>query len=190
MKKHLQKFFLVVTTMALMLSTGFAVQAEEVIQGNQIDKLNSSVQQSFFYDEDAGKIQIDVERVAKLHSISINEEKALKEANESLSELSKEETEKIIIDSGYNPDELEDGEYFANGIPILLVGIGLIVFYFSYGKFLDYLEKRALIKGCYDQHGYPVVDSRDTSGLNGQPNQYEAQKIGGYNFACMENPQN
>ncbi|TQR15510.1 hypothetical protein [Psychrobacillus vulpis] len=189
MKKHLQKFFLVVTTMALMLSTGFAVQAEEIIPVNQIDKLNSSVQQSFFYDEDSGKIQIDVERVAKLHSISMNEEKALKEANKSLSELSKEETEKIIIDSGYNPDELEDGEYFTNAVPIILVGIGLIIFYFSYAKYLDYLEKRALIRGCYDMGGYPVVDSRDTSGLNGQPNVYEAQRIGGYNFACMQNPQ-
>jgi len=189
MKKHLQKFFLVVTTMALMLSTGFAVQAEEAQQGNAIDKLNASVQQSFFYDKDTGKIQIDVKRVAELQSISMQEEKALKEANEDLSELSKEETEEILIESGYDPDELEDGEYFTNGIPILLIGIGLIMAYFFYAKYLDYLEKRDLVRRCTNMGGYPKIDSRDETGLYGTPDGYEAKRIGGYNFACMENPQ-
>ena len=37
---------------------------------------------------------------------------------------------------------------------------------------------------CFAQGGNPIIDSRDKSGLKGQTSAAEAERIGGYNFAC------
>ncbi|QTD42522.1 hypothetical protein [Sporosarcina sp. Te-1] len=186
--KRIKKFFFLLTAMALMLSTGIATHAKDTQTNYSQDQFNASISQSLYYDKGSGKVQIDENRVAELQNISLKEAQALKEANEALSDLSKEETDKMLIDAGYDPENLEDGAYLPNAWPIFLIGIGLIVAYYFWDRYLSYKEKTLLINRCYDQYGYPVVDSRDNSGLRGIPNEAEASRVGGFNFACMQNP--
>ncbi|GKV57031.1 hypothetical protein NCCP2222_29780 [Sporosarcina sp. NCCP-2222] len=187
--ERIKKLFLVIAAMALMLSTGVAAQAQDANNMNTQDQFNASLSQSLYYDKDTGKVQIDENRMAELQSISFQEAQALKEINEALSNLSKEETDKKLIEAGYDPEKLEDGEYLPNAFPVFLVGIGLILLYLWYDSYITYKEKTDLINACTRQGGYPKMDKRDISGYWGSPDAGYGFSIGGYNFACMKNPQ-
>ena len=61
--------------------------------------------------------------------------------------------------------------------------------YLWYDSYITGKEKTDLINACSRQGGYPKMDKRDISGWWGNPDTGYGFSIGGYNFACMENPQ-
>ena len=60
---------------------------------------------------------------------------------------------------------------------------GALIFTATY---FNHQEKMKLIDECGRASGYPEVDSRDSGGVDGTTNAYEAQAAGGYNFKCRK----
>ena len=53
--------------------------------------------------------------------------------------------------------------------------------------YFNHQEKMKLIDECgRASSGYPEVESRDSGGVDGTTNAYEAQAAGGYKFKCRK----
>lgn len=183
----IKKLFLVVAAMALFFTSGLLQNVEAADTSELQKQLNEAVAQSLYYDKESGKVFIDSEKVGNMYNLSMNEELQIKQANEELAELSKEEVEKFLIEAGYNPDELEDGQYVPNIAPIIwLIGIGIVVVALTYiiTTYMKETTKRNAINRCYDMKGKPKVDNRDRFGLDFKVDQFHAEFVGGYNFVC------
>lgn len=89
-------------------------------------------------------------------------------------------------DDDVNYKEDEEGEPSTYGVVAWLAGIGLgsIVGYFFWERYLTHKGKMNYMNKCFAQRGNPVIDSRDNAGLDGTIDAMAAQKIGGYSFAC------
>lgn len=183
----IKKLFLVVAAMALFFTTGL-VQNVEAADTLELQKqLNESVAQSMYYDKESGKVFIDSVKVGSLYNLSMNEEFQIKQANEELAELSKEEVEQFLTEAGYDPDELEDGQYVPNIAPIIfLIGIGIVVAALTYliSNYWKEETKRQLINGCYGMNGRPQMDDRDRFGFDFKVDEFHAEFVNGYNFVC------
>ncbi|MCG3087278.1 hypothetical protein [Sporosarcina cyprini] len=183
----IKKLFLVVAAMALLFTTGL-VQNVEAADASVLQKqLNEAVAQSLYYDKESGKVFIDSEKVGSMFHLSMNEELQIKQANEELAELSKEEVEQFLIEAGYDLDELEDGQYVPNIAPIIwLIGIGIVVVALTYliSKYWKESTKRSLINGCYNMNGKPRLDDRDRFGFDFKVDEFHAEYVDGYNFVC------
>lgn len=55
-----------------------------------------------------------------------------------------------------------------------------------YAMYSSYAEKQMLIDPCYDNGGTPVIDSRDSSGVEGTTDSGAAKHAGGYRFECQK----
>lgn len=64
----------------------------------------------------------------------------------------------------------------------ILAGGGLIF----YAMYSSHEEKQTLINRCYDKGGNPVVDSRDSAGVEGTTDSGAAKHSGGYRFECQK----
>lgn len=149
--------------------------------------------ESIFYNVNTGELELVEEIAAEKYSFTKNE---LAEMNSMVDSVTKEEVDQLIKEHNIDLASYE-GEvlYNENGDELIqpfafiyLVGIGLILIsaYFFYSRYLDYKEKMTLINRCYDRNGDLVVDSRDKSGVKGKPNEGDAKRVGGYNFACKK----
>ena len=81
--------------------------------------------------------------------------------------------------------EDENGEVQEFAVIAWLAGIGFVSFvgYFS-GIDILHIKKNELYGSMFRSGGNPIIDSRDRSGSKVQTNEAEAERIGGYNFAC------
>jgi hypothetical protein len=109
-----------------------------------------------------------------------------------LESLSSEDIEQILIDNGYDLNEVkvDDTELaYANivwYVPVIIIAIlisGALIFSAMY---FNYKEKQNLVNRCYNVGGRPIIDSRDKTGINGSPDSGEASRIGGYKFECRK----
>src|SRR5699024_12695194 len=64
----------------------------------------------------------------------------------------------------------------------ILTGGGLIF----YAMYTTHSEKQSLIDQCYDNGGTPVIDSRNSSGVEGTTDSGAAKTAGGYRFECQK----
>ena len=112
-----------------------------------------------------------------------------------LTQLTDEQIDEVLIDNGMDPDEVrqtvEPGVSLRiapaiiwGGVAILgiLAGGGLIF----YAMYTSHAEKQNLINRCYDNGGTPVIDSRDSAGIEGTTDSGAAKREGGYRFECQK----
>ena len=55
-----------------------------------------------------------------------------------------------------------------------------------YSMYTTHAEKQNLINQCYQNGGSPVVDSRDSAGVEGTTDSGAAKNEGGYRFECQK----
>lgn len=150
-----------------------------------------SLAEVMYYDSGADEIrlienQIDYDRVTKAEVDQIKS---------GLTDLSDEQIDQVLAENGYDPAEMRQsnnsGTSFRiapaviwGGVAILgiLTGGGLIF----YATYTSHEEKQNLVNKCYENGGTPVVDSRDSTGVEGSPDSGAAQKEGGYRFECQK----
>lgn len=138
----------------------------------------------------------------KKHEILLNEQEALSknpnltnqelnQVNKYLKSLSDEDIDEILIENGYSLEEVKIDPSLGHAnivwyVPVIIIGIlvtGALIFT---AKYFSHKEKMNLIDKCYDNGGYPVVDSRDRSGVNGTTSSAGAKSAGGYKFECRK----
>lgn len=138
----------------------------------------------------------------KKHEIVLNKQEALsknpnltnqeiQEVRKVLKSLSSEDIDQILVDNGYSLDEVKIDPELAHAnivwfVPVIIIGIlaaGAIIFT---AKYFNHKEKTNLINKCYANGGYPVVDSRDSSGIKGTTSSGSASNAGGYKFECKK----
>ncbi|MDO5032127.1 chromosome partitioning protein ParB [Corynebacterium sp.] len=120
--------------------------------------------------------------------------------NAELAQLEQSEVERALEESGQDPEkvaapEMEEGIGLraapavipiAWKVGIAIIGIltaGALIFT---AKYFSHKEKMTLINKCYDNSGYPVVDSRDKGGVEGTTDSAKANSAGGYKFECRK----
>lgn len=151
-----------------------------------------SLAEVMYYDSDADEIrlienQIDYDRVTKAE---------VEKIKSGLADLSDEQINQVLTENGYDPAEMRQSDNSGvsfriapaviwGGVAILgiLTGGGLIF----YATYTSHEEKQNLVNKCYENGGTPVVDSRDSTGVEGSPDSGAAQKEGGYRFECQKN---
>lgn len=116
-------------------------------------------------------------------------------AESELADLSDEQIDQVIADNGYDPEQMRqpDNSGIAPRIApaviwggVALIGIlagGGLIFYAIY---TTHAEKQNLINQCYDNGGTPVIDSRDSAGVEGTTDSGAAKQSGGYRFECQK----
>lgn len=193
MKKYIS-FFLSALAMVLVFSSVFSQPAQAKVQVDKVDALADSV----YYNAQSEEILLnESEALEKNPNVTQVEIDAVKE---NLNELSKEQIDSALVDSGYDLDEVkaEDTELAAAsaaplaipiawkvGIAIIgLLGAGALIFTALY---FNHQEKQSLIDQCYANDGYPKVDSGDSAGIGGTTDSGEAEANGGYSFECRKN---
>lgn len=144
-----------------------------------------------YYDAGTDEIRLD-ERSIDSSRVTAAEVDAVRLGLETLSD---EQIDEVLLDNGMNPDEVrhtvEPGTSLRiapaiiwGGVAILgiLAGGGLIF----YAMYTSHAEKQNLINRCYDNGGAPVIDSRDSAGVEGTTDSGAAQRAGGYRFECQK----
>lgn len=138
----------------------------------------------------------------KKHEVIVNKQEALaanselsqtdfKEVEKFLKSLSDADIDQILIDNGYSLEEVKIDSDLAHAnivwfVPIAIIAIlaaGAIIFTAMY---FNHTQKQNLINKCYANKGYPVIDSRDSSGVKGTTNSGAAKAANGYKFECKK----
>ncbi|WP_246819238.1 chromosome partitioning protein ParB [Corynebacterium sp. HMSC04H06] len=178
---------------AAMVTTGAAAPAA------QANELDSNIQgplvlaEAMYYDAGEDEIRLDEGKID--HDRVTAEEVDQVEAG--LADLTDEQIDQVLIDNGYEPDEMRDSDSDNSGVSFriapaiiwggvailgILTGGGLIF----YSMYTTHAEKQNLINQCYQNGGNPVVDSRDSAGVEGTTDSGAAKNEGGYRFECQK----
>ena len=105
-----------------------------------------------------------------------------------------EEIDKVLLQNGYDLKETKvSGEDVAttnvapvvwlSGAAIATLVTGALIFSAMY---FNHKEKQNLIDKCYENDGYPEVDSRNEAGVEGTTDSAAADHAGGYKFECKK----
>jgi hypothetical protein len=138
----------------------------------------------------------------KDHEIVLNKKEALdknpnlakkdiKEVQKFLKALTDEDIDQILLDNGYSLEEVKIDSDLAHAnivwfVPVIIIAIlaaGTLIFTALY---FNHTQKQNLINKCYANKGYPVIDSRDSSGVNGTTSSGAAKSANGYKFECKK----
>lgn len=183
MKKN---YFLLFLAFILSFSTLFSPTAEAQSNFSKKEALAYSV---YYSVKDNILVLNEAEALEKNSNIT---ESDIKEINKFLNSMTESDINNILEENGYNLEDvkLENTELAHANIvwfvPIVLIAIlatGAIIFTSMY---FSYKEKKNLVDKCYSNQGYPVIDSRDHTGIKGKTDGGAAKKAGGYKFTCKK----
>lgn len=192
LKKHASY---VLSLMALMLV--FTSLVSPQVQAEKQQDKTAALADSMYYNPQSDEILLNEAQAQQKSSEVTGEDIDL--VKDGLNDLSQEEIDQALVDSGYTLDEVkaEDTELAtANALPAIpiawkvslaiigMLGAGALIFTALY---FNHQEKMSLIDQCYANDGYPVVDSGDSAGVSGTTDEREAEANGGYNFECRKN---
>lgn len=179
---------------ALAAAVGTAATVAPVAQAQEIDsdvQSPAALVEAVYFDSDADEFRLNEAKID--HDRVTTEE--IDEVESELSDLSDEEIDQVIAENGYDPDQVREPN--PSGVTpmiapaviwggVALIGIltgGGLIFYAMY---TTHSEKQSLIDQCYDNGGTPVIDSRDSSGVEGTTDSGAAKTAGGYRFECQK----
>lgn len=146
---------------------------------------------SMFYDPSSDKVRLDESRIdyRRVNQAEIDQVRT------GLENLTDQQINQVLADNNYDPATLRKSDdsgasvriapaVIWGGVAILgiLAGGGLIF----YAMYTSHEEKQNLINQCYDNGGRPVIDSRDSAGIEGTTNSGAAEQAGGYRFECQK----
>ncbi|MED4889619.1 hypothetical protein MKY88_22665 [Lysinibacillus sp. FSL R7-0073] len=174
--------------LALIVST----VSPSFVHANEIASKESALAESVLYNFDTKKLEFDEEAAKEEYNFTDEE---LNYYESSIESLTPEEVNNKLLTLGIDMEnydgniiykEDENGEVQGFAVIAWLAGIGFVSFvgYFFWDRYLTHKEKMNYMNKCFAQGGNPIIDSRDKSGLKGQTSAAEAERIGGYNFAC------
>ncbi|MBK3497204.1 hypothetical protein JFL43_20715 [Viridibacillus sp. YIM B01967] len=184
MKKSFGKL-LPLLIMVLLFSTFFS----PITKANELSTKEDAINNSTYYSIKTHEIVLNEKQALDLNpNIEQAELDMVKQAIEKLSDA---EIDTLLINNGYDLDEIKIDTDFGHAniawfVPII-IGIILVVgaIFFS-TLYFSHEEKMSLINQCYANNGYPVIDSRDEAGVNGTTDSGSANQAGGYKFECKQ----
>jgi len=105
--------------------------------------------------------------------------------------LSPKDIEEIVLDNGYDVGTLNVDPDLGHAsaitwVAVVLVAVlitGALIFtalYFSHKQKMNFINR------CYNNRGYPKIDSRDKGGVKGTTNSGSASVAGGYKMECRK----
>lgn len=163
-------------------------QAQEVDSGVQGP---AALVEAVYFDSDTDEFRLNEDKID--HNRVTAEE--IDQAESELADLTDDEIDQVITENGHDPEQIREPN--TSGItpmvaPVIiwggvaLIGIltgGGLIFYAMY---TTHAEKQNLIDQCYGNGGTPVIDSRDSSGVEGTTDSGAAKTAGGYRFECQK----
>lgn len=183
--KIFSKRIISLLVLILALSSALVPYANAQAVASKEEAINSST----YYLPYEDKIILDEEKALSLNNQITAAE--IKEIELYLSSLKTKQIDEILIDNGYDLEDVKVDEDVAHAnivwfVPVIIIALlvtGAIIFT---GKYLSYKEKKNLVDKCYANKGYPVLDSRDKTGVSGSPKKGVAEGSGGYKFECRK----
>lgn len=180
------RFMVALMIFALVFSGLATPISKSEAAGNSTD----AISQSTYYSVKEHKIVLNEQEV-----LSINpavETQYIEEVKTRLAALTNEEVDQILLANGFVLEEVKIDTDLAHAnivwyIPVLIgmaiLATGALIFTALY---FNHKEKTNLINKCYANGGYPVIDSRDKSGVKGTTNSGSAKAANGYKFECRK----
>ncbi|MBA9028843.1 chromosome partitioning protein ParB [Peribacillus huizhouensis] len=176
-------------TALLVFALIFSSLLTPVTNAQEAERKNEAIANSTYYS-------------VKKHEIVLNEQEALSanpnitkkeinEVNKFLKSLTGEDIDQILVTNGYSLEDVKIDSDLAHAnivwfVPVIIIALlatGALIFTAMY---FNHTEKQNLINKCYANGGYPVVDSRDSSGVKGTTNSGAAKAANGYKFECKK----
>ncbi|WP_052059801.1 hypothetical protein [Lysinibacillus fusiformis] len=173
----------------LILTLVFSAIASPIAQANEVAAKDDAINNSTYYSVKTHEIVLFEEEALSLNPYLENQE--LNYVKNYLENLSDEEIDEILIQNGYNLDDIKiDTELgHANIVWFVPIVVGAIIvaggIIFS-ALYFSHKEKMTLIDKCYANGGYPEIDSKDKAGAKGTTDGGAATKAGGYKFECKK----
>ena len=171
----------------------FAVLASSlfspVANAQATEDVNEAIAKSTYYSVKDHEIVLNKkEALEKNPSVT---KRDIREVEKFLRALTDEDIDQILLDNGYSLEEVKVDSNLAHAniawfVPVIIIAIlaaGALIFTALY---FNHKEKTNLINKCYANNGYPVIDSRDKSGVSGTTNSGSAKAANGYKFECRK----
>ncbi|PVE64401.1 hypothetical protein [Priestia megaterium] len=184
MLKKSQKFIL-----SLVLMLGLSSILIPTANAQDISSKEDAVNESLFYSPYEDKVIFDKEKALSLNDQLTDGD--IKIVESYINNLDSDTIDDILVDNGYDLEDVKVDTDLAHAnliwlVPIAIIGIltaGTILFT---SKYLSYKEKKNLVDKCYSHGGYPQIDSKDKSGVNGKPKAGSGSSSGSYSFKCIK----
>ncbi|MGM0876786.1 MAG: chromosome partitioning protein ParB [Bacillota bacterium] len=176
-------------TVLLVFALIFSSLLTPVTNAQALESKNEAIANSTYYSVKNHEIVLN--EIEALSSNPNLEMKDFKEVKKFLKSLTDEDIDQILVANGYSLEEVKIDLDLAHAnivwfVPVIIIAIlvtGALIFTALY---FNHTEKQNLINKCYANKGYPVIDSRDSSGVNGTTNSGAAKAANGYKFECRK----
>ncbi|CCE54339.1 MAG: chromosome partitioning protein ParB [Corynebacterium sp.] len=176
---------------ATLVTAGTVAPAAQAQESDPDVQGPMALAEAVYYDEGADEFRLNE---AKIDHDRVTAAE-IDTAESELAGLSDEQIDQVIADNGYDPEQMRQPDstqitpqiapaIIWGGVALIgiLTGGGLIF----YAMYTSHAEKQNLIDQCYDNGGSPVIDSRDSSGVEGTTDSGAAKHAGGYRFECQK----
>ncbi|MDO4928134.1 MAG: chromosome partitioning protein ParB [Corynebacterium sp.] len=168
-----------------MTVTAYGAELDPNIKGSLV------LAETMYFDAATDQIRLDEGRI----DYDRVTEFEVEQVRLGLESLSDEQIDEVLLDNGYDPAEIRQSnqsEFSVRAAPVVIWGGAAIIGILTGGGLIFYSqyssneEKRNLIDKCHEQGGSPVIDTRDSAGLEGSTDSISAKREGGYRFECQK----